>query len=525
VLPEHPTPDDAALTRPLGGRTRRVAAAVSGLLAAATSVAVGHLVAGLVQPAASPLLAVGSTFIDLTPEWLKSFAITTFGEGDKIALLVGIAATLAVLALGIGLLGLRSRPLASAAIAAFGVVGALAAVLRPLGGPIAVLPSIVGTVAGAAVLILLIRAVTGRRGATQAPSRSRRRFLVAAAGAGALAVASGGVGVFLSGRRAAVAAAGGGVAIPAPIDLALPVPAGTELGLDGLTPFYTPNERFYRVDTALEIPVIGPADWRLRIHGMVDREVNLTLTELLELPLIERDITLTCVSNQVGGGYAGNARWTGVSLATVLGEAGVRPEADQIVSRSIDGMTIGTPTSVALDGRDAMLAVTMNGQPLPAVNGAPVRMIVPGLYGYVSATKWLVDIELTTFDAYDPYWVERGWADKAPIKTMTRIDTPRPLARLASGELAVAGVAWAQGRGIERVEVRVDEGPWQQARLAQVPSADTWRQWVWTWPAEPGRHILEARATDASGETQTGDRAEPFPSGATGWHSVVLTVA
>jgi len=522
VPQERLTPTDAAPRRPLGRRAW-LASALSGLLAAATSLAVGHLVAALVQPAASPLLAVGSTFIDLTPEWLKSFAITTFGESDKIALLVGITATLAVLALGIGLLALRRLPLAIAAIVAFGVVGATAAVLRPLGGPLSVLPSAVGTLAGVVVLVLLMRSGNGEPSATT-ESRSRRRFLVAAGGAAALAVVSGGFGAFLSGRRAAAVAAGGGVTIPAPIDPALPVPAGTELGIDGLSPFYTPNANFYRVDTALEVPVIDPDDWRLRIHGMVDREITLTLPELLELPIIERDITLTCVSNQVGGGYAGNARWTGVSLATVLGEAGVQPAADQIVSRSVDGMTIGTPTAVALDGRDAMLAVTMNGEPLPAVNGAPVRMIVPGLYGYVSATKWLVDIELTTFDAYDPYWVQRGWADKAPIKTMTRIDTPRPLARLAPGELAVAGVAWAQGRGIEQVEVRVDEGPWQSAQLAKVPSADTWRQWVWTWPAEPGRHVLEARATDAAGETQTGDRAEPFPSGATGWHSVVVTV-
>jgi hypothetical protein len=233
---------------------------------------------------------------------------------------------------------------------------------------------------------------------------------------------------------------------------------------------------------------------------------------------------LTCVSNQVGGNLAGNARWTGVPLATVLEEAGVRPGADQIVSRSVDGMTIGTPTAVALDGRDAMLAVSMNGSPLPPVHGAPVRMLVPGLFGYVSATKWLVELELTTFDAFDPYWVERGWAEQAPIHTMTRIDTPRPLARLTPGEIGVAGVAWAQGRGIDAVEVRVDDGPWQRATLAPVPSVDTWRQWLWPWRPEPGRHRLEARATDGTGETQIGDRAEPFPSGATGWHSAVVTV-
>jgi DMSO/TMAO reductase YedYZ molybdopterin-dependent catalytic subunit len=379
-------------------------------------------------------------------------------------------------------------------------------------------------VVGSGVLVALVGRAQrlSERPSAHAQGSSRRRFLISAAGAGALALVSGGLGVVLAGRRAAAAATG--VAIPAPLEPAAALPAGTELGVEGVTPFYTPNDRFYRVDTALEVPIVDPATWRLRIHGMVDREVTLTLDELLQLPLVERDITLTCVSNQVGGNLAGNARWSGVPLATVLDEAGVRAGADQIVSRSVDGMTIGTPTAVALDGRDAMLAVSMNGSPLPPAHGAPVRMIVPGLFGYVSATKWLVELELTTFDAFDPYWVERGWAAKAPILTMTRIDTPRPLARLASGEIAVAGVAWAQGRGIDAVEVRVDDGPWQRATLAPVPSVDTWRQWLWPWRPEPGRHRLEARATDGAGETQTGDRAEPFPSGATGWHSVVVTV-
>ena len=245
---------------------------------------------------------------------------------------------------------------------------------------------------------------------------------------------------------------------------------------------------------------------------------------MLAYPTIERDITLTCVSNQVGGEYAGNARWIGIPLATVLEAAGVQAAADQIVSRSIDGMSIGTPTAVALDGRDAMLAVAMNGEPLPAVHGYPVRLIVPGLYGYVSATKWLVELELTTFDAYDPYWVQRGWSKEGPIKTMSRIDAPKPLARIPAGRTAIAGVAWAQHRGVGRVEVRVDGGAWAETRLAEVDTIDTWRQWVYEWDAPSGNHTLEVRATDATGQTQPESRAEPFPNGATGWHSVVVTV-
>jgi hypothetical protein len=293
----------------------------------------------------------------------------------------------------------------------------------------------------------------------------------------------------------------------------------------GLGPFFTPNERFYRVDTALLVPAVMAEDWRLRVHGMVDREITLDFEQLLSRPLIERDITLTCVSNPVGGRYAGNARWIGAPLRDLLLEAGPDPGADQIVSRSVDGFTLGTPTAVAIDGRDALLAVAMNGEPLPLEHGFPVRMVVPGLFGYVSATKWVVDIELSRFDAFDPYWIRRGWAERAPVKTMSRIDTPTPFTDLRAGEVAIAGVAWAQHVGIERVEVSVDGGQWATAELAAEDTVDTWRQWVHRWDATPGDHRLRVRATDGTGVTQTAERAEPFPDGATGHHEIVVRVA
>ncbi len=484
-------------------------------------------------PAASPLLAVGSAFIDLTPEWLKSFAIRSFGQNDKIVLLGGIVAVLAVAAIGIGLLAARRPRLAMAAVGGIGGIGAVAALLRPGGSPISGVPALAGAVVGIAVLVLLTRQLSGQADRAAAETEaanhherdvSRRRFVVASAAVGVLIASSGGLGAFIAGRRSLGALDAASPLIPSPLEPAGVIPAGADLGIDGISSFITSNDEFYRVDTALQVPVIAADAWRLRIHGMVDREVTLTLAELLEYPTIERDITLACVSNQVGGEYVGNARWIGVRLADLLDAAGVQAGADQIVSRTVDGMTIGTPTAVALDGRDAMLAVGMNGEPLPAAHGYPVRMIVPGLYGYVSATKWLVELELTRFDAYDPYWVERGWSKEAPIKTMSRFDTPKPLARLPAGKVAIGGVAWAQRRGIARVEVRIDRGAWTEARLADVDTIDTWRQWVFEWDATSGNHALEVRATDGLGEVQPEVRAEPFPNGATGWHSVVVTV-
>jgi DMSO/TMAO reductase YedYZ molybdopterin-dependent catalytic subunit len=258
---------------------------------------------------------------------------------------------------------------------------------------------------------------------------------------------------------------------------------------------------------------------------MVERELTITFDQLIKRPLTEDYITLCCVSNPVAGPYIGNARWLGTSLASVLRQAGIKAGADQLMCTSVDGFTSGTPVQTVMDGRDALLAVAMNGQALPVEHGFPVRMVVPGLYGYVSATKWVTDVNVTTFAGNDAYWAQRGWSQQAPIKTESRIDVPTANGRVSAGRVAVAGVAWAQHKGIDAVEARVDGGPWQQARLAAVPGIDTWRQWAWDWNATSGRHLLEARATDATGYTQTGAQEPPEPNGATGYPSVQVTVS
>jgi DMSO/TMAO reductase YedYZ molybdopterin-dependent catalytic subunit len=507
-----------------------VRGAGAGLVASLVALGVAELVAALVRPQASPVIAVGGSVIDATPVWLKDFAIRTFGTNDKPVLIGSILMVLVTLALLTGALAVRRIAVGLLGIAVLGLVGAAAALTRPGAGPADALPSLVGAFVGALVLVALLRRLpatspTDEEHDTSTVSAGRRRFLLAGLGAAGVGILAGSAGRLVSARRGAVAAARADVRLPEPVSPAAPVPRGSDLKLPDLSPFRTPNSDFYRVDTALVVPQVSTEGWTLRVHGMVEREIELDFDQLLDRGLVERDVTLTCVSNEVGGKYVGNARWLGVLLADLLREAGVQRRADMILSRSADGMTISTPTAVVMDGRDALLAVGMNGAPLPPEHGFPVRMVVPGLYGYVSATKWLVELELTRFDRVEAYWTERGWAEQAPIKTMSRVDTPKPFARLRPGPVAVAGVAWAQHRGIERVEVRVDEGPWQLARLAEVPSVDTWRQWVWQWEATRGSHTLEVRATDRAGMTQPARRADPFPSGATGWHSTVVTVA
>jgi DMSO/TMAO reductase YedYZ molybdopterin-dependent catalytic subunit len=523
--------EERAVTRASDGR--RAAGATIGVLAAGVALGTAELLAAAFGPGSSPIVAVGGAAVDATPEWLKSFAIRTFGEQDKLVLLIGIGVVVAVAAALLGAASARRPRLGIAASVVFGAIGAAAALTRPANDLTDAVPSVVGAVAGV-LAYRLLRDAAGMPTATvveiePAPSPTmrgydRRRFLRAGIAAAGITALAGGLGRLLT-TRATAAASRAATTIPAPTDPAPPPPAGADLGVAGTQPFLTPNAEFYRVDTSLFVPAIDAETWTLRVHGMVDREITIDLDELVQRPMIERDVTIACVSNEIGGPYVGNARWVGPLLADLLREAGVSADASQIVSRSADGFTIGTPTAVVMDGRDAMLAVSMNGEPLPLEHGFPVRMIVPGLYGYVSAMKWLVELELTTLDAYDAYWVQRGWAKEAPIKTQSRIDTPTAGARLAAGRVAVAGVAWAQHRGIERVEVRVDDGAWEPADLGTEDTIDTWRQWLFPWSATSGSHALSVRATDLEGETQTADRAAPFPDGATGHHTIEVEVA
>ena len=491
-------------------------AAAVGVLAATTAIGVAELVAAFGRSLRNPLFDVGDRVIDAAPSWLKDFAISVFGTNDKIALLAGISILLAVFAATIGVLALRRRfAYGIGGIAVFGLIGAASAVAGPE-GPIAVLPSVLGSLAGLGVLAWFDGGLTSLGFEEDA---GRRVFLTQIGLGFAGAMTAGIGGRFLSGRLFPVNT--DGTSLPAVANPLPELPESVDFGIDGLAPFQTPNADFYRIDTALSVPRIDPSTYQLRIHGMVENELTLSYEDLVRRPQIESDITLTCVSNEVGGRLVGNARWQGIPLDALLAEAGVDPSADQVVGRSVDDYTCGFPVEAATDGRDALVAIGMNGEPLPLEHGFPVRLVVPGLYGYVSATKWLTEIELTTFDAFDQYWVPRGWAERAPIKISSRIDTPGAFANV-SGDVVIAGVAWAQTRGIESVEVRIDDGSWQEAELAAPLNDTTWRQWKLPWTATPGRHTITCRATDATGETQTEQRSRPMPDGSTGWHSVVV---
>ena len=507
--------------------TSRGYAALAGITAAAVAIGAAEPVAVVTGARSAPLIAVGGLIVDVVPETVKHFAISLFGTHDKIALLIGTAVLLAAFAALLGVLAARRLWIGLAGIAAFAALGVAAALTRTGADAADALPSLVGGVLGGLALWLLLagaaKPTVRPAGGEEVDPEGRRRFLT---GVGALlgaAAVAGLGGHWLAGRRG-VSAARHAVALPTPSSTAPGVPAGADLSLAQLAPYVTPNSDFYRIDTALVVPQVDPETWRLRIHGRVRKEIELSFADLLARPMVERYVTLACVSNEVGGELIGNARWLGVPVKELLDEAEPEEGADQVVGRSVDGWTCGTPTAVLRDGRDALLAVGMNGEPLPVEHGFPVRMVVPGLYGYVSACKWVTELELTSFADFDAYWVSRGWSAQGPIKTESRIDTPRPRNRLTAGPVMVAGVAWAQHRGIRKVEVRVDGGPWRETALAPTVSVDTWVQWSWRWNATPGEHTLQVRATDADGVTQTEQRRPVQPDGATGWHTVKVTV-
>ncbi len=503
---------------------RALIGALCGLLAAAVALGVAELVAAITGPQGSPVVAVGGSAIDLTPIPVKDFAIAHFGSNDKIVLVAGILVLLAAFAAVIGILARRWLAAGLAGLMVFGALGVSATLTRPEAGAADVAPTLAGVLAAMITLVILVRTSSRPVGRAESAAPGRRAFLVSGAGAAVVAAASYGAGDLLL-RRFSVAGSRDQVRLPAPARAARPAPAGAELKIPGLSSFYTPNSRFYRVDTDLVLPQVSPSDWTLSIGGLVEQEIEFSFADLLRQSLIEADITLACVSNEVGGPYAGNARWLGASLPALLRRAGIKRGADQVLSTSTDGMTISTPVAAIMDGRNTLLAVGMNGQPLPIAHGFPARMVVPGLYGYVSATKWVTHLEVTTYAARKAYWTQRGYAQQAPIKTESRIDVPKPLARVKRGRVPVAGVAWAPHRGITAVEVNVDNGPWHQARLAAADGIDTWRQWVWVWDADPGLHTLQVRATDGTGTTQPSRRAQPFPNGASGWDSTVVTVS
>ncbi|MDF1604312.1 molybdopterin-dependent oxidoreductase [Nocardioides sp. YIM 152315] len=485
-----------------------------GVLATLVGVATGHLVAALTEPASSPVLAVGSQVIDLTPTPLKEWAIRTFGSHDKDVLVGSVTAGVLVLAAIAGLLARRRFELGAALL--------LVLVLIPAVVAEQVLPSVAAGAVGVAVLWWLTRAAPTPAPGGSGPSR--RAVLVAAGTAAAAGALAGGAGRLITSYRTRETT----VSLPAPADPAPPFPARPlDARVPGVTPLRTPTGDFYRVDTRLTLPIVDVDDWTLTIDGDVSRSVTFTFDDLLDMPLVERDITMTCVSNEVGGTYVGGARWLGVPLTDLLDRAGIaETSADQILSTDVDGMTISTPLDVATDGRDAMIAVGMNGSSLPRAHGFPARMVVPGLYGFVSACKWITRMTLTTYAEQDAYWTRRDWATDAPIKIASRVDTPKPLSTVEPGRTVIGGIAWAQHQGgVAGVEVRVDGGDWQRARLGPSVGTDYWRQWYLPWTAEPGQHALACRAIAGSGDVQAAERATPFPDGSSGIQEIVVTVA
>ncbi|WEF21463.1 molybdopterin-dependent oxidoreductase [Microbacterium maritypicum] len=534
------------------GKRFLVWAALAGVIGGGVFLATAELFALLFARAASPILAVGGFVIDIVPQPFKEFAIATFGEYDKIALLAGLGLAVFIASAIAGILQLVRPPLGVIALVIAGVLSTAAIVTRAAVTPLAFLPPVLGTVVGSFVLVLLCRRLRGWRasvvGATRdetddtvsaeaaetgvdladaepaRPGIDRRRFFVLAALAGASALVVGITARTVSMAVSSVEAIRSALKLPSP-RTTVTVPDGAELDIPGLSKLFTPNKDFYRVDTALTVPSIDPDTWRLVIDGMVDQRVEMSFQDILDMGLDEYAITLTCVSNEVGGELVGNAKWLGVPLRDVLKKAGVKSGADMVLSRSVDGYTASTPLSALTDDDlDAILAVGMNGEPLPLEHGFPVRMVVPGLYGYVSATKWLTELKVTTFAQDEAYWTPRGYSAEAPIKFASRVDTPKIGEAVAAGRIPIAGVAWAQSVGIERVEVSIDDGDWVQATLSAPINDDTWVQWFMEWDATPGTHYVAVRAVNKNGDLQIQERAPIAPNGSSGWQRSLIRV-
>ena len=547
------TPVETQLTRARTSSGPAWLYAVFGVLAAAFGVAIGTLFAAFIEPAYAPIEVVASTAIDIPPAVVKEWATSTFGTASKSVVVGVVMVTVIVVSAWAGV-SARLRPrFGIQVMLGAGVVGAVAALLRPVDAFLAPLPSLVAGVAAALALWLLLR--LAQSDVTVAPesvpdmptdglkevspgyqdlprreslgmsaevqSVSRRGVLLGIGGVVVIGGAALASARWLTTRASAVASRVAAV-LPSPTEALPPLPASVQAPVPGMTPFVTPNADFYRIDTAVIVPQVTAEEWTLSFDGMVRRPFTITYAELLEMPMVERDVTIMCVSNPIGGDLIGTARWLGTPLLPLLERAGIEPGADQLFSTSIDGWTCSTP----LDGlaeREPLLAIAMNGEPLPIEHGFPVRMIIPGLYGFISATKWVTQITATTYAADPAYWTVRGWATDAPVLTGSRIDLPD--GSLSVGQTAIGGVAWAMdGDGISRVEVSVDDGPWQDAQLAEQPNPRTWRQWWLEWEATPGRHSISVRATNGLGETQTSEVAEVVPSGATGYDVGIVDV-
>ncbi|GFG73273.1 molybdopterin-dependent oxidoreductase [Mycobacterium botniense] len=503
---------------------------IAGVAAASVALGVAQLVGIPFGARADARAAIGAVVIDLTPGPVKEWAISTLGFVDKPFLAVVLLVVIAAIAAIAGTLETQHRPLGSVVIAAACLLGGLAVLSRPGATALDTIPTVAGAACGVATLRLLTPRFRPGPGAPEGgaghdqPDAGRRRVVMF--GLLGFGVVSGALGALITRRAHSVAADRNGFTLPRPRISAPPIPAAVQPKGVALPSFITASADFYRVDTALSVPQLSHGDWRLRIHGMVDRDVTYSFDDLAGFDVVETVITLTCVSNPVGGKLISTGIWTGYRVADLLAAAGVHPDADMLLSTSIDGFTAGTPVETLTDGRDALVAIGLNGQPLPIEHGYPARLVVPGLYGYVSATKWVVDMELTRFDKARAYWTRQGWAPRGPVKTESRIDVPKAGQTVPTGPVVFGGVAWAQNRGVRAVQVRIDDGVWQPAQLGAHYSNQTWRLWSFSWQAKsPGRHTITVRAVDNTGAVQTPARVGSFPDGATGWHTVDFSVA
>jgi DMSO/TMAO reductase YedYZ molybdopterin-dependent catalytic subunit len=520
-------------------RSKNLLAVTTGVVTGLVTFAAATLLS-LLFGAESPFLAVGSLAIDFAPPGFKALVISLFGTGDKTFLFALLATLVLIASALVGILEARKPPFGTVLLAFIGFVAAAATISRAGASPLDALPTVLGVIVGWLVLRALVqrlerwwtieekiepptREAISRSHAVQLERRGFLRLAIVAGAASLLVAVGSGLSTVASNTAAVVRAK---IKLPKPVSPAPPIPAAADLEIPGLSPYIVPASEFYRIDTALQVPTIDPDAWKLKITGMVENEVELTFAELLKLPLKERIITLTCVSQEVGGNLIGNASWLGYPIRELLAKAKPKAGADMVLSTSIDGFTASSPLAVLEDvNTDALLAVGMNGEPLPPEHGFPVRMVVPGLYGYVSATKWVVELKVTTYAKDQGYWTPRGYSAKAPVKLSSRIDTPQDGRQVKAGTVAVAGVAWHQHVGIAKVEVQIDNGPWRTANLARVVTVDSWLQWSYAWEAKKGSHTITVRATDDKGEVQTSREVDVVPNGATGLHTIQVQVA